>query len=417
MGPGLAPPPTPSAKEALKCFGTAFALLLAGTAALAWNASALAARAYATGPVVGGIHLLTLGWLSLSIFGALQVFTGVALGAGLRAQRLAPWTRWLWTAGALLLAGGLAAGARAALVAGALALGAALLLLSVQLLPALATARRSPLTRGYAVVALVSLWSAWLLGGCAALARAGVAPVALPPGYFSAHLLLALFGWVGAMIAGVGAHLVPMFALSRPTSQKPVQAALAVWAAIPPVAWLAAFFPTPWATVGWALAALASALWVAQLALFLRSRVRPESDPGLRLAALATLFLPAAWALLAIARDPLPFVGLLLVGWLSLFTLGIYHRVVPFLVWFARFAGDAGRGTGAPKRQAPPPRVKELLDARLAAATAALAPLGALLWSASLASGHAAGLRAGAALLFLSLLCAGAQVRTLKGLA
>ncbi len=322
MNPGMAAPESKSAKEALKFFGTAFAFLLAGVIALALNTPALAVGAFAAPGVLGAVHLITLGWLSLSIIGALQVFLGVALGALPYGEGLSRWIRLGWALGSGVFAAGLGFHIPALIASGAVLLGLALALFSIQLLPALWGAKRGQLTRAYAMIAIASLWIVWLLGGMAASIRSGNPLAAIPPGYLSAHILVAVFGWVGAMIAGVGSHLVPMFALSGPCSQLPIRIAVPVWAMIPVAGAVSAYVPTPFATIGWSLAAVASGLWCLQLVLFFRARIRKERDPGLLLAALSTAFLPFSWIMLALTNNAPAFVGALMLGWLALFTLG-----------------------------------------------------------------------------------------------
>ncbi len=406
MIPGFKPPESGSARCALKYFGTAFVFLALGVIALAMNTPLLASGLISSPRVVGGLHFITLGWLTLSIFGALQVFIGVALGSKPFGKNLAFWVLGLWTLGSLLFPIGFAFNLKAFVVSGAFALGAGITLFSIQLIPALWSARRGQLTRCYTVIALVSLWSIWGLGACAAVVKMGIHPIALPPGYFSAHILIAVFGWVGAMIAGVGSHLIPMFALSNKTPQWPIRIALPVWAVIPFAGLLSAFFPDPWTRVGWTAAAVVSALWCVQVTLYILARMRRERDAGLLLAVFATAFLPIAWAVLFLWRNSPVFVGLLLLGWLMLFTLGIYHRVIPFLVWFVRFSSGLGRGRV--------PRVKDLLDERLSFATAALGTGGTALWAVGLGMGNTVILHMGSCALLAAWLCGAAQVPFLR---
>lgn len=409
--PGAAvalPPPDPNvAKESLTHFASAFLFLLLGVSALLWNSSRLSQGLYADARVLGGLHFITLGWLSVSIFGALHVFTGVALGTQGLARALVPWIRRLWIAGAALFPTGLILGVPALIVIGVASVGLALALFTVHFVPALARSKRGELTRGYLAVALLSLWGTWLLGASAALVRSGNPLGTLPAGYFQAHILLAVFGWVGATVVGVGSHLIPMFALSREPALWPVKLALPIWSGIPVLGALGAFYPQPALTIAWVLAAAGSVLWIAQVVIYFRTRLRRERDAGLALAAGATALLGFAWAVDVLASAPTAFVGLLVIGWLTLFTLGIYHRVVPFLVWFARFARGAGKGRV--------PKVKELLDERIAVATMGTALLGALLWDAALFFRWSLLAYAGSTLLLAGCLLALSQLKTLLG--
>lgn len=402
------PPSDPRAgRDALAHFVCAFAFLGLGLAALVWNSDRLSRGDFADSRVLSGLHWLTLGWLSLSIFGALRVFTGVALGSRGAGTNLNSWIRHIWAAGALLFPVGLFANAPWIIILGVLLLGTALILLTAHLVPALVRASRGGPTRTYLVIALISLWGTWLLGGAAAFGRAGRPLGVLPQGYLEAHILLAVFGWVGATVAGVGSHLIPMFALSREPRSWPVKLALPVWSALPILAMIGAYVPSPFLRLAWCAAFVGSTLWIVQVIFYFRARLRRERDPGLFLAAGATGLLGAAWVTSRLANAPISFVGLLVVGWLTLFTLGIYHRVVPFLAWYARFAQRAGRG--------PVPRVKDLLNERLAFITAISALAGAMIWGAGLAIGQAALVYLGSILIFVGAVVALGQLRYLAG--
>src|SRR6185437_11903065 len=65
-------------------FAAAMLYLLAGSVGLVWISPELAAGNYLS-PHVGGVtHLFTLGWLTMTIFGALYQLLPVALGAPIR---------------------------------------------------------------------------------------------------------------------------------------------------------------------------------------------------------------------------------------------------------------------------------------------------------------------------------------------
>lgn len=394
-----------TAKEALKHFVTAFGFLIVGIAALIVNSPRLSEGSFADARVIGGVHFITLGWLSLSIFGALRVFSGVALGRQGFALGLVPWIRRLWIAGVLFFPAGLIVHSSVCILLGALSIGIALLLFTIHIVPALVTAERGRMTRAYLGIAVISLWGTWLLGASAASIRAGSSVVSLPPGYLAAHILLAAFGWVGATIVGVGSHLIPMFALSRSPAQWPVKAALPLWGLIPVLAVIGAFHPQPFLKIAWMVAAGGSLLWLIQIKFYFEARLRKERDPGLFLAAGATVWLAIAWVIAAVANTPIVFVGLVVVGWLTLFTLGIYHRVIPFLVWYMRFAKNAGRG--------PVPKVKDLTDERLGMLTAVSALGGVAVWALGLYARRAPAAYIGAALIFCAVLAAAGQTKSL----
>lgn len=414
-----AAPDKNTATESLLHFSKAFLFLLAGLVALVWNSERLSQGAFMDHRVLGGLHWITLGWLSLSIFGALRVFTGVALGSQGFGIGLIPWIRWIWTLGVILFPLGLILQSSYSIIIGVSAIGIALFLFSLHIVPALYRSKRGGLTRWYLCIALTSLWGAWILGGLAAFVRAGRPLAMLPAGYLAAHVLLAVFGWVGATVVGVGSHLIPMFALSKESNQLAVKSALPIWATVPVFAFLGAFYPEPFLSLGYYAVALGSILWFIQVFIYLRNRIRNERDSGLFLAGGATVLLILSWVILGISKVvemgslsqtsiSVTFVGLVVIGWLTLFTLGIYHRVIPFLIWFARFARKVGRG-------GPVPKVKELVNENIGMTTAISALVGAIIWGDGLIFENAHATYCGSSFILFGSLLSLLQLKTLLG--
>lgn len=369
-----AQPDENAARDALKHFATAICFLILGLLALVWNSGRLATEDFADPRVIGGLHFITLGWLSLSVFGVLRVFSGVSLGAQGFFPPLATWVRHLWTTGTVAFPLGLILEIPLMIMGGALFLGSALLLFTIYYVPAIKTARAG-VTKWFLTIALICLWGTWLLGLLAAMVRAEITWAKLPQGYFSAHVLFAVFGWMGSMAVGVGSVLIPMFSYSRGHTEIPVKAALGVWAFIPVFAGLGAFYEGIYLTIGWSLAGVGSALWVVQVAFYLKARLTKKLDPGMLLAAGSTLLLAMAWLFYLVTDGTMSFMGLVLVGWLTLFTLGIYHRTTPFLTWFLMISKNTkGRM----------PKVEDLINPKIAMLTEVSGLSGALLWGIGL---------------------------------
>jgi len=399
-------PDSETAIEAMIHFITAMFFLFAGLVALVWNSGRLADGQFSDPRVVGGLHFITLGWLSLSIFGALRVFTGVALGTQGYNKKLVPWIRSIWSLGAVLFPMGLILQKPLLIMSGAPLIGVALLLFTIHIVPALIMSERSGFTKWFLFIGIISLWGTWLLGLTAALIRAGIF-VTPPEGYFFAHILLAVFGWIGSCVLGVGSHLIPMFALSKVTRQWPIKAALALWAFIPLCGVLGAFYTEPFLTIGWSIAGFGSLLWIIQVAHYFKGRLRKEAEPGLMLAGGSTILLGLSWFYIFFQEASISFVGLLIIGWLTLFTLGIYHRVIPFLAWYARFARNIGKGVT--------PKVQDLIDWKLGMMTTGFSLAGAIIWSIGLFTHLSSLTYTGSASILIAALISLGQLRTLIG--
>jgi hypothetical protein len=161
--------------------------------------------------LVALVHLVTLGWISGSILGALYIAAPLALGVPFRAR----WTDavacllfWLGTAG---MVSGFWMGRFAVVGTASLGVLAALTFVGARLLAKLPAAR---LPRGVSLhlaLAFVNIVLAGAAGALMAAGRhAGLGPWS-PLALALAHGHLAVLGWATMMIFGMGYRLIPMF--------------------------------------------------------------------------------------------------------------------------------------------------------------------------------------------------------------
>ncbi len=107
-GPGgLAAKGAPPFRLPGEHFAAALAFLCAGAAMLVWAAPDIARGLFPLPRVAAATHLLTLGWITTSIMGALYQFLPVALAQPIRWQRLAHLTFYLHVPGVALFVVGL----------------------------------------------------------------------------------------------------------------------------------------------------------------------------------------------------------------------------------------------------------------------------------------------------------------------
>jgi len=85
-----------------------------------------------------------------------------------------------------------------------------------------------------------------------------------------------------------------------------------------------------------------------------------------------------------------------IVGWLTLFVAGVYHRILPFLTWLERFSSRVG-APGVPK-------VADLTKPRLTWAAHTLLAVGAAAVGMAVFVGSSTGARTGAAVFALGAL-------------
>ena len=358
--------------------------------ALRYFATALASLAIALALMAGGltypttglfdpttlaaVHLVTIGWLSLLMLGALHQFVPVIATRQLLSDRAPALTLAgvagglaLMVVGFLALPGGPWSGlgpAAAALPTGGAAVVAGVGIALVNLGVTLCRSRPLPLSARYVAAGLAFLAATVLMGLTLAFGLA--APTALPAWLVAPvaghglplHLLAGIAGWFTLTAMGVALKLLSMFTLAPEERGRAGEAAWALSFGGLTVAWLAgigkAFAPgaplAPAETAGLIGAAGGVALFLIDMARMYGARRRRSLELNARFGAVALAFLGltlAAWAAAWAAGAPLaaypPVVYLALFGWLSGLGLSQLYKIVPFLTWIERYGRRMGR--------------------------------------------------------------------------
>lgn len=322
-----------------------FRFFLAGIAfhVLMWFALLLAAEqavdfAGGLGPALGALHFLTLG-----------VFATVAVGAAL--QMLPVATRqpmptswpirlgfWLYVPAVPVLVHGMASYDTGLMIWGGAFAAAGLLLLAWLLADNLRRARDLPLVAAYGRLATVSLVALILLG-LALLLDFDLAFLPDHAGLAIAHVVLAVFGFMGMLAVGFSHILVPMLALSPAPPRAVGKAGFALWAGAIALALAGALLGTALLiAAAAALALAASAVYLWTMAWVWRRRMRKHLGLSFLLVRLSWALLPislvvAVAASLGLAGERgATLAGFLaLWGWLLTFLTAILQRIMPFL--------------------------------------------------------------------------------------
>ncbi len=357
-------------------FAAATALFLVAQVAMAAGVAypALPVSAPATLAVV---HLLTIGWITLLMLGALHQFvpvitaqTGVAgtsalvslvaILAGLAAME----------AGFLALAGQFPLSAVLALPAGGTFVLVGVIAGAIPLAKMLWRTRPLPFAARFVAVGLAFLFATIGAGLVMGLAFALPDWVSWPETFsrgLQLHLMAGLLGWFMLTAMGVSYRLLTMFTLA-PEERGPLgTAVLSLSAGGLAATWLLSIAGAAGAAVAPALidttigaTALGVALYFVDMARLYRARRRNklELNTGMARAALAAFalcVLLAVWMLLS-GNDALagPLAYLFVFGWLSGLGLSQLYKIVPFLTWLERYGSVLGKQ--------PVPRVQDLVD-------------------------------------------------------
>ncbi len=301
------------------------------------------------GLVLSAIHLATLGVLAMTAMGAAFQLLPVATRQPLVHVWPARLCFWLFAPGTAVLAYGMAQGPAIALYLGGGAVSAGLLLFAVLTADNLRRAGSLPIVAAHGWLSLVAL------AGFVTLAV--ILIFDLDMGFLEnhqsfavGHMVLATFGFMGALIFGFSPILIPMFALSRALPARLGWVEFSLLGGAVGLA-LVALITGVWAVMILAaacgLGASGSYLWMMRGAL--QSRMRKRLGPSF-------IIIRTSWALLAIgmlvgavvlAGAPIPngitlFGFLTLAGWQLTFLMGILQRIMPFLASM-HAAGNSGK--------------------------------------------------------------------------
>ena len=317
--------------------------LVVGPAAFAtrWAPSAMAAT-----------HLGTLGFLGAVMLGALYQMLPVVAGSPVPHVRLAHGVHALLAAGVVVLAAAFVTGELALFAAAPIVLAAAFLLFLVPVAVALARApARGPTVWGMRL-AVTGLGGLVVFGSVMALARAGLVDIGGDwIGWVGAHAALGGVVWIGGLFTAVSWQVVPMFYLTPPVprwSQWATLGALALALVVVPS--VVALGGGPLGVALGASPALVMVFWVHPVVMLraLHRRRRRRVDGSVRfwwagLAAAPIVPVLAAGTLLGDDVRWAPALGWWVVyAWAGMVAHGMLTRIVPFLVWFHRYARHVG---------------------------------------------------------------------------
>ena len=329
---------------------------------------------------LAAVHLLTIGWLTLLMLGALHQFVPV-----ITAQRIAAGPSALVSlvaistgviamdTGFVALGGHLPQAVVMALPAGGLLVLGGAIAACAPLGRMLWRTRPLPFSARFVAVGLVFLLATVILGILMGLVFSRPSlmpwPNVVSKG-FRLHLLAGLFGWFALTAMGVSYRLLTMFTLA-PEERGSLGTAVLVLSAgglaatwlLSVVAAVDASLPAASIVTAAAAMALGFCLYLVDMVRLYRGRRRHklELNTGMALPALAAfaLCVPlAAW--IAIRGDAGALAGplayLFLFGGLSGLGLSQLYKIVPFLTWLERYGSLLGKQ--------PVPRVQDLIDER-----------------------------------------------------
>ncbi len=299
-------------------------------------------------------HLLTLGWITMTIMGASFQLVPVALETTLYSERLARWQFWIMLFGVTAMVGHFWIGRHPGMALGAGLVLVAVILHVINMGCTLWQLPRWDIVAQHVAAALFYLAATAVMGNLMALDKIFDFLGGQVLRTIHAHAHLAGIGWVTMMIFGASYKLIPMFSLGELREER-----LARWQFwLLNVGILGLFgtllFRSGWASLFALLIAAAVGLFLWKMREVLRGRQRPRLDWGLRhaLSAIATLAILTllglwlatgwVWSEEFAARLAFGYGVLALLGWVSVMIIGMMYKIIPFLVWHHRYSDFVG---------------------------------------------------------------------------
>jgi hypothetical protein len=350
-------------------FVAALLYFASGAIGLVLAAPDLAAGRFFVPRVVALVHLFTLGWIVLSIFGALCQFLPVAVGRAMRFRTVAHVSFGAQALGVACFVAALIVGSRSLLLAGAFALSLAFVSFGANLVATLVSVKERSLTFWALAGAAVFLLVTPVYGVVLAfdLHDGGLSDRF---GTIGQHAHIAIVGFVLMVVVGVAHRLLPMFLLTHGVTERPA------WIALALLFGSASLLTVPYGgavriVIAGALGCAGVVAYIVQGAAFFKHRKRKAIDPGMRLAASGLIGLTLAVLLASFARTRgmsdlrlLTTYFVVLLGAITLFIAGHYYKIVPFLVWNHRYGPLLG------KKKVP--KVAELFSEKVASVNVVL---------------------------------------------
>ena len=311
-------------------------------------------------------HLVVLGWVTMTLMGALFQLFPVALQATLAAPRLVRWNYFVYTGGVA----GFVPSFYFNWTPGVAGFGSLAVLGILVFAAVLAVSYRTVRTR-HPMGLFVLCGLAWLLVtigfGLTWALDWQFQWFAITPNMLAAHVHAGLAGWLGCTLIGVSYKLMELFALAHRRSWRAAHILLVLWNGSLAALVLGLLLWPGSIEVRVASTALAGAVLLFAADLFQmwrgRRRRRVSVEQGHVAVSLASLLMAAGLGVLLSAGVDFPPRAFVAYGYAAIMggfgfaIAGRYQKILPFLTWVHRYS----RGPGP----TPPPLLQDLVDERL----------------------------------------------------
>ena len=299
-------------------------------------------------------HIATLGWISMIIFGALFQLVPVVLEVKLFSEVLAEVQFWIYLIGVIGLVycfwffeTGFYMNISAIL------LNLAMFIFAFNIIMTFTKVKKWNITGVYLASAIFYLIVTAIAGLLLAI-NLGSPYIKIDHlQYLNLHAHVAFIGWVSMVVMGVAYKLIPMFTLSHGYSMK--YANWAFWLINIGLLGINTIFHYEDTTflyyIFTPMIALGILLFLIQVFIILKKRVRKKLDTGLKYSSFAFLMFGLTTVLgifiafvdyQNILNLTLIYGYMIIFGYLSMLIVGQMYKIVPFLVWYHKYSSKVG---------------------------------------------------------------------------
>ncbi len=299
-------------------------------------------------------HLLTLGWISMTIFGAMFQLVPVVLETKLFSEKLADIQFWVFLLGVIgLVTGFWNFDTGLHLNASAILLNIAVLIFAINMIGTFIHVKKWNVTGWYLIAALIYLIITAIAGFLLSYNLWHPYITINHLQYLKLHAEVAVIGWVTMVVMGVAYKLIPMFTLSHGYSMK--SSKWAFWLINIGLVGINTFFHFKNNVIEILVSTLFIAAGIAfflfQVYLIYKNRLRKKRDIGIKysvfsfyMLGIVTLFglIFSFTDLSGISNIYLIFGYLVFYGYLSMLIVGQMYKIVPFLAWYHKYSSKVG---------------------------------------------------------------------------
>lgn len=299
-------------------------------------------------------HIATLGFITMIIFGAMFQLVPVVLEVKLFSIILAEIQFWIFSAGVVLLVYKFwNFGSGLSFTLPAILLNIAMLIFSINIIASMVKVKSWNITGTYLASSIFWLLTTAVAGLLLSINLDTPFIKISHLQYLKLHVITAFVGWVAMVVMGVSFKLIPMFILSHDYKLN-----LAKWAVILinigllGVNWIMHYPDTEfYNTFFGSLIFIGMLLYLVQITIVFKKRIRKKPDIGLKFTSVALIILSITAVLNFsflffnyenVINLTLVYGIIFLIGFASMLIIGQMYKIVPFLVWYHKYSSKVG---------------------------------------------------------------------------